>query len=469
MIVRQFYTDCLNEAAYYIESEGVAAVIDPLRDTRMYLETAANNQAAIRYIFETHFHADFISGHLDLHQQTGATIVFGPEAEAAYPAHIAKDGESFQIGACTLRVLHTPGHTIESACYLLYDEQNRPYCLFSGDTLFTGDVGRPDLSSGDLGAEELAGLLYESLQKKIMPLPDEVILYPAHDPGNTSGKQTGCKQATTVGEEKKKNYALQLADKAGFVAEMTRELTTPPAYFFNNARINRDGYPSFDQILHVGLTPLAVEKFRELAGRDEDFLVLDTRTAADFMEGFIPGAVFIGLEGRFAEWAANILPSDRQLLLVSYPGKETESITRLARIGLDKVAGYLEGSFPAWEHAGYPLDMVINIDADELAMDLPYDEKLVVLDVRKEAEFADGHVKAAKNIPLEWMKDPGSLAELEESDNLYVHCGSGYRSLIAASLLKKQGFHNLRNVSGGWNAIRKEKNIRTEKEASALN
>lgn len=462
------YTGCLSEAAYFIESRGEAAIIDPLRDIDSYLELARERKATIKYIFETHFHADFVSGHLDLAKITGAPIIYGPFTETQFPVHVAKDGERFTIGDLSLEVIHTPGHTIESTCYLLRDEEGQAHCLFSGDTLFVGDVGRPDLSSGNLSSEQLANKLYDSIQAKILPLADDILLYPAHGPGSACGKNLGPTTFSTIGEEKKTNYALQARSREEFVKVVTEGLDAPPDYFAINARINKEGYESLEKVLNKALRPLPVAEFRTLM-KDEDLVLLDTRNENDFSEGFIPGSIFIGLEGRFAEWAGNILSFDKKILLVADAGKEEETIIRLARVGFDNVVGYLEGGFDQWKKAGEKIDLVINVEPDELAMDIPFDEHLVVLDVRKSAEFAEGHVKDALNLPLNEMKDPGSMANLEENDNLYVHCAGGYRSMIAASLLKREGFNNLRNVTGGWNKIRLEEKIETEKEKAVLN
>jgi hydroxyacylglutathione hydrolase len=469
MFVKQLYTGCLSEAAYFIESNGEAAVIDPLRDTDVYMDLAKERNATIKYIFETHFHADFVSGHLDLAQQTGAPIVYGPETVTNFPAHIAADGEEFKIGDLTLITLHTPGHTVESTCYLLKDEKGEAQCLFTGDTLFVGDVGRPDLSSGNLNSEQLAGMLYDSLQTKIKTLPDHIVVYPTHGPGSACGKNIGPDTSSTIGDEKKTNYALLATDKQEFVKSVTEGLDTPPVYFMENARINKEGYSALESILKKGTTALSVEEFKKKIGSNEEVIILDTRNATEFTAGFVPGSIFIGLEGRFAEWAGSLLPFDKDIVLVTEPGREEESIIRLARVGLDRVEGYLNGSFEAWAKAGEPVDLIINIEADEMAMDIPFDDNLLVVDVRKETEFADGHVKDAINLPLGDMNDPGNLAIIEESDNLYIHCGSGYRSVIAASLFKRQGFHNLRNIEGGWEKIREEKNISVEKENSVLN
>ncbi len=468
MFIKQLYTGCLSEAAYFIDSEGEAAIIDPLRDIDIYLRLAEERKVRIKYIFETHFHADFVSGHLDLAKATGAPIVFGPRTETHFPIHLAKDGEIFRLGDSTIEVLHTPGHTVESSCYLVRDADGHPEALFTGDTLFVGDVGRPDLSSGNLSREELAGLLYDSLHQKILPLPDDLNIYPAHGPGSSCGKNIGPNTYSTLKEEKETNYALREQTKEEFVKAVTDGLQAPPQYFSINARINKEGYESLDDVLESGLQALDLAAFRNWLKQD-GVVLLDTRHSERFVEGFIPGAISIGLNGRFAEWAGSLLPFDKPIVLVTAPGEERESVVRLARVGFDKVKGYLDGGFPAWRQAGEPIDMIIDIEADELAMDIPFDENLVVLDVRRETEFADGHVKDAVNIPLQEMMDPGSMALIEERHNLYVHCGGGYRSIIAASLLKRQGFHNLRNVTGGWTKIKDQKSIETVKEKSVLN
>lgn len=468
MFIKQLYTGCLSEAAYYIDNEGQAAIIDPLRDIDAYLGLAKERNATIKYIFETHFHADFVSGHLDLAKATGAPIIFGPNTETNFPIHKAKDGEVFQLGDGTIEVLHTPGHTIESSCYLVRTASGDPYALFTGDTLFVGDVGRPDLSSGNLTREELAGMLFDSLRSKIVPLPDNVIIYPAHGPGSSCGKNLGPNTHSTLKEEKETNYALKAESKEDFVRVVTDGLDVPPSYFSINARINKEGYDSLEEVLQSGLTPLELKAFKKWI-TDDDAILLDTRASDVFVAGFIPGAVSIGLDGRFAEWAGSLLPFNRPIVLVTKPGEEKDSVVRLARVGFDKVKGFLEGGFAAWTDAGEPIDMIIDVEADELAMDIPFDENLLVLDVRRETEFADGHIKDAVNLPLQELVDPGSMAILEERHNLYVHCGGGYRSVIAASLLKRQGFHNLRNVTGGWGKIKDQKGIEIVKEKSVLN
>ncbi len=469
MFIKQLYTGCLSEAAYYIESNGEAAIIDPLRDIDAYLEIANERKSRIKYIFETHFHADFVSGHLDLGKATGAPIIYGPGTDTKFPVHVAKDGETFKVGDLTIEVMHTPGHTLESTCYLLKDATGKDHCVFTGDTLFVGDVGRPDLSQkGDeITMYDLAGMMYDSIHAKLFPLADDVIVYPAHGPGSSCGKNLGPHTHSTIGEEKSSNYALKAATKADFIKEVTDGIAAPPSYFPINAKINKEGYDSLDNVLLQGMRALPVKEFKQLA--NEDTIILDTRHAKIFTQGFVPGAVSIGLEDRFAEWAGSLLPFDVPILLVTEPGKEKETIVRLARVGFDKVKGYLEGGFDAWKNAGEEVDLVVDVEADELMMDIPHDNNLVVLDVRRPTEYADGHLKDALNIPLNDMIDPATMASLEDDQNLYVHCGGGYRSVIAASLLKRQGIHNIRNVLGGWGKIKIQEKAEIVKETSVLN
>ncbi len=467
MYIQQLYTGCLSEAAYYIESNGEAAIIDPLRDIDVYIELAKSRKADIKYIFETHFHADFVSGHLDLSKQTGAPIVYGPETETKFDVHIAKDGEQFTLGSISFIVLHTPGHTIESTCYLLKDENGKDHAIFTGDTLFVGDVGRPDLSSGNLSSEELAGIMYETIQNKILPLADDILVYPAHGAGSSCGKNLGPSTYSTIGEEKKTNYALQPQTKEAFVQKVTEGLADAPRYFSINALINKEGYESLDKIKDKALNALSIVEFTNKM--KADVTVLDTRHADIFVEGFIPGSIFIGLEGRFAEWAGSLLSFDKPLLLVTEKDKQEETVVRLARVGFSKFEGYLDGGFEAWRNAGEAIDMIINVEPDEFAMDIPHDEKLQAVDVRKETEYVEGHVKGAINMPLSDLTDTAMIAGLDDEQNLYVYCGGGYRSVIASSLIKRQGIHNLRNIAGGWNKIKLEKKIPVEKDTSVLN
>ena len=467
MFIKQLYTNCLSEAAYYIESEGEVAIIDPLRDTEAYTQLAKERNAGIKYIFETHFHADFVSGHIDLGKQTGAPIIFGPGAKTNFEIHSAKDGEIFKLGKISIEVLHTPGHTIESSCYLLKDEEGKPHAIFTGDTLFVGDVGRPDLSSGDMSSEELAGIMYDTIQSKILPLNGDILVYPAHGPGSSCGKNLGPNTHSTIAEEKKTNYALQPQSREEFIEAVTKGLHAAPKYFAINAKINQEGYTDLNDIKTKGTNALPVEDFKSLI--NDEVIILDTRHANEFTQGFIPGSIFIGLEGRFAEWAGSILPFDKTILLVTAPGKEEESVIRLSRVGFDKMEGFLKGGFDAWKNANEKVDLIIDIEADELIMDMPHDPNLIVVDVRKEVEYADGHLKDAVNLPLGEMTDVAQIANFEDNQNLYVHCAGGYRSVIASSLLKKQGIHNLRNVLGGWSKIKELEKVDIVKEASLLN
>ena len=457
MDIQQLYTNCLSEAAYFIASDGEAAVIDPLRDVDTYIQMAAEKNVKIKYIFETHFHADFVSGHIELSKKTGAPIVYGPDTNAKFKVHIAKDGEDFMVGKLKIKAIHTPGHTLESTCYLLHNEAGAPHCIFTGDTLFVGDVGRPDLFSGNLSKEDLAAMMYDTLQTKIKTLDDNIIVYPAHGPGSSCGKSLGPETYSTIGAQRASNYAMQDMTKPEFIKALTTGLSTPPVYFPINARINQQGYESMDAVMDKGMQPLSVSDFNDKV--KEGAWILDTRASTVFTEGFVPEAISIGLDGRFAEWAGTMLPYDQPLVLVTEPGKEKESVTRLARVGIDNVQGYLEGSFAAWQAAGEPIDLIIDIEADEFAMDLPHDPLLDVIDVRKPAEFDAAHVKGARNFPLDTLTDPLNVAIIEDDHNLYVHCAGGYRSVIAASLLKRHGYHNLRNVVGGFGKIKNEKRI----------
>jgi hydroxyacylglutathione hydrolase len=467
MYIQQLYTSCLSEAAYYIESNGEAAIIDPLRDIDAYLALAKERKSTIKYIFETHFHADFVSGHIDLSKATGAPIVFGPGAKTNFKIENAAHLQEYTLGNITMQVLHTPGHTLESSCYLLKDENNTPHAIFTGDTLFVGDVGRPDLSSGNMSSEELAGIMYDTLAEQIIPLHDNVLVYPAHGPGSSCGKSLGPNTHSTIGEEKKTNHALQPKSKEDFIKSVTEGLNPAPIYFAINAAINQKGYDAIDEVKERGTKALSIQEFKSLA--KEDVIVLDTRHASIFTQGFIPSSIFIGLEHRYAEWAGSLLSFNKKIILVTEAGKEEESVVRLARVGFDKMAGCLQGGFEAWKNAGEKVDMIIDVEPDELLMDLPHDPNITVLDVRKETEFADGHLKDAANLPLLDMTDLTLLAQFEEDENIYVHCAGGYRSVIAASILKKEGIHNLRNVLGGWSKIKLEEGVEIIKEASVLN
>lgn len=457
MPVQQLYTSCLSEAAYFIHSNGEAAVVDPLRDIDSYLKLAEENNVKIKYIFETHFHADFVSGHLELARATGAPIIYGPGTKAGFTIRNAADGEVFQVGDLKIKALHTPGHTLESTCYLLINGAGVEECIFTGDTLFVGDVGRPDLFSGNMTKEELAGMMYDSLQNKIKTLPDNVTVYPAHGPGSACGKALGKETFSTIGTQKATNYALQDMTKEEFIKQVTTGLNTPPVYFPINAKMNQQGYDSMDEILGRSAKPLSIAEFKQVA--EAGAWIIDTRSSTTFTQGFVPDSISIGLDGRYAEWAGQLIPFTQDLILVTEVGKEQESITRLARVGFDKVKGYLNGGFEAWQAAGEKVDMIIDIEADELAMDIPHDNRLEVIDVRKEGEFEAGHVKGATNIPLNTLSDPFNIASIDDAHNLYVHCAGGYRSVIACSMLKREGYHNVRNVLGGWAKIKDEKGM----------
>ncbi len=466
MFVQQFYTGCLSEAAYYVESKGEAVIIDPLRDIDSYIDFAKQRGASIKYIFETHFHADFVSGHLDLSRRTGAPIVYGPEAKPSFSFYAAKDKEIIHLGEVCFEVIHTPGHTLESTCYLLRDASNNPYALFTGDTLFVGDVGRPDLSSGNMTSEELASIMYDTIQNKILPLENEIIVYPAHGAGSSCGKNLGPATSCTIGEQKKSNYALQPQSREDFIKAVTDGLGTAPVYFAINAKMNQVGYDDVDLVAQKGITPLSINEFKHKI--ENGAIVLDTRHALVFTQGFVPGSISIGLEGRFAEWAGCLIPYDQPIILVTEAGKEKESAIRLARVGFDKMEGVLSGGFESWKDAEELIDMIIDVEADELMMDLPHDPNLLVLDVRNETEFAQGHLENAQNLSLRNMTDLLLLAQFEDHDNIYVHCAGGYRSVIASSLLKRQGIHNLRNVLGGWAKIKAEPGAKIVKGSPEL-
>ena len=471
MFIKQMFTECLSEYSYYIENEGEAAVIDPLRDIEDYIALAKERNATIKYIFETHFHADFISGHLDLAKATQAKIVFGPDSQPRFNAIIAKDSDVFSLGKEKIKLLHTPGHTLESSCYLLIDEQGINQAVFTGDTLFIGDVGRPDLAqiSDILTTKDLASMLYDSIHSKLFSLSDEIIIYPGHGKGSACGKNLGAESTSTIGEQKTSNYALLTPNKEDFIKTVLSDLPEPPKYFPLNAKINKDGYEDLNNLLLIGLQELSVDDFKTQLS-ESDVVVLDTRSAANFIDGYIPTSIFVGLEGRFSEWAAIVLPSNTPIIFIAEEGTEKEVITRLARVGIDTVHGYLKGGFNAWQLAGEKIDLIIDIDTDELAMDIPFDDNLVVLDVRKEIEFGNGHLKQSLNIPLDNLTDPGTMADFDDNHNIYVQCGGGYRSLIACSLLKRQGIHNIRNISGGWDAILLNKDKFTiEKDEEVLN
>ncbi len=452
MTIQQLYTNCLAQGAYYIANGGEAVIIDPLRETKPYMDLLKQNNDRLKYIFETHFHADFVSGHVDLAKETGATIVFGPNAQTAYSSYVAKDNEEFKVGSLTIRVLHTPGHTLESSTYLLLDENQKPLCIFTGDTLFIGDVGRPDLAiKSDLTQDDLAGMLYDSLRHKIMPLPDDVVVYPAHGAGSACGKNMSKETFDTLGNQKQNNYALRNISKEQFIRELTEGILPAPQYFAKNAALNKLGYEAHDAVMQKGLKPLAPEAF-EKAMQQPHMLVLDVRSAAEFSKGHVPGALFIGLDGQFAPWVGTVIKDlATPILLVSPEGKEAETIMRLSRVGYDHCVGYLQGGFNAWQSAGKEVEQVPNISAEEFLQ--MYEKGASTIDVRKPGEFEKGHLFEAKSQPLDFILE--WVDQLDKSHNHLVHCAGGYRSMIAISLLKAQGYRGLTNVEGGFGAIQK--------------
>ena len=458
MHIEQIYTGCLAQGAYYITSKGEAAIIDPLREVAPYMERLKKDDVKLKYIFETHFHADFVSGHVDLSKQTGAPIVYGPTAKPEFDSIIASDDQEFKLGDITIKVLHTPGHTMESTCYLLRDENGKDTALFSGDTLFLGDVGRPDLAqkAANMTQEDLAGLLYESLMNKIMPLADDVIVYPAHGAGSACGKNMMKETVDTLGNQKKMNYALNQPSKQAFIEAVTEGLTPPPGYFGMNVAMNKKGYESFDKVLRQGLTAIKPAEFETVA-ESTGALILDTRDNSAFAKGFIPQSINIGLNGDFAPWVgAMIVDVNQPILLVTEPGREEETVTRLSRVGFDNILGYVEGSFEAWKNAGYETDKVNRISPAEFEAKVKVGEDTVV-DVRKESEYAAEHVEDAYNKPLayinEWIRD------INPSEHFFLHCAGGYRSMIAASILQARGFRNFTEVDGGFSAISKTTSI----------
>lgn len=455
MKIEQIYTGCLAQGAYYLESEGEAAVIDPLREVSPYIEKAERNHAKIKYVFETHFHADFVSGHLDLSKKTGAPIVYGPTAKPNFDAIIANDGKEFKLGKATIKVLHTPGHTMESTCYLLRDESGKEVGLFSGDTLFIGDVGRPDLAqkvAADLTQDKLAAYLFDSLRNKIMPLSDDIIVYPAHGAGSACGKNMSKETTDTLGHQKQTNYALR-ADmtKEEFIKEVLTGLTPPPKYFPLNVLMNIKGYDSIDEVLERGLHAMTPEAF-EAAANETNALILDTRDPQVFAKGFIPNSINIGVDGQFAPWVGTLIPDIQQeILLVCEPGREEEVITRLSRVGYDHTIGYLKDGFDAWKKSGKEIDHIESISAIEVA-DRMKKEQLGILDVRKQSEYNSEHIVDAENTPLDFIND--SMVQIDKDKTYFVHCAGGYRSMIFASVLRARGFHNLIDVKGGFKALK---------------
>jgi hydroxyacylglutathione hydrolase len=444
MYIEQLYTNCLAEAAYYIESEGEAAIIDPLRETEPYIDLAKKRGARIKYVFETHFHADFVSGHIDLSKKVNAPIIYGPQANTHYDVINATDGQEFKLGKVKFKVLHTPGHTPESSCYLLFDENGKEHAVFSGDTLFVGDVGRPDLLDGVMSREELASLMYDSLNKKIKTLPDSVIVYPAHGPGSACGKNIGKETFSTIGEQKKFNYALKDMSRDEFIEKVTDGILPPPLYFFEDARINKMGYNPIDEVISANKKPLSAVEFKKAV--EAGALILDTRKPDDFEKGFIPGSLNIGLNGQYAVWVGTLIDINKPLVLITENEKEEEAILRLARVGYENVTGYLKGGVQSWPEK---LDTVNSIEASAIAPLLT--KGVDVLDVRKPGEWSTSHLKEAAFLPLSDM--PDNLEQLDKSKPYIVHCAGGYRSMIACSLMKQKGFANVTNVYGGFGAM----------------
>ncbi|MEO1261627.1 MAG: MBL fold metallo-hydrolase [Bacteroidota bacterium] len=453
MKVEQIYTGCLAEAAYYIESNGEAAIIDPLRETEPYIERANTDGAKIKYVLETHFHADFVSGHLDLAKKTGATIVYGPTAQPNFEAHVAKDNEELKVGNVVIKVLHTPGHTMESSTFLLKDEEGKDYAIFTGDTLFLGDVGRPDLAikQGEITREDLAGFLYDSLRNRIMPLADDVIVYPGHGAGSACGKKMSKATQGTLGDQKNLNYALRDdMTKEEFVKEVTTGLVEPPQYFPKNAMMNKMGYESLDVIKKRGVQPLSLRAFKA-AWAEEEALVLDTREKTNVVKGFIPGSIFIGIDGSFAQWVGALIPNLKQpILFVADKGREDEVVTRLARVGYDNPIGYLEGGFDTWSAAREEVDMIEELTPEELATYFDC-KQLNMLDVRKASEFNAEHLVCADNFPLDFINR--KMNELDREKKYHLYCNSGYRSVVAATILKSRGFLEIVNIPGGWQKL----------------
>ena len=451
MTVEQIYTGCLAQGAYYIASNGEAVIIDPLREVGPYLDRAEKDGVTIKYILETHFHADFVSGHIDLAAKTGAKIVYGPTANTAFDCYIAENGEVLKVGDVTIHVLHTPGHTMESTTYLLKDESGKDHAIFSGDTLFLGDVGRPDLAqkAATMTQEDLAGILFDSLRNKIMVLGDAVIVYPGHGAGSSCGKNMSKETVGTIGEQKATNYALRAnMTKEEFVVEVTDGLLPPPAYFPENVRLNKTGYESLDKVMERGLRPLSVDAF-EVAANETDALILDTRHQDTFIHGFIPQSIFIGIKGSFAMWVGALIPDIKQeILVVADPGMEEEVVTRLSRVGYDNCIGFLDGGFDAWKNSGKEVDALSQVTAEELKGI----EGATVVDVRKSGEYLSEHLIDAIHVELDYIND--QMASVPQEGTFYVHCAGGYRSVIASSILKARGYHNMVDVAGGFKAIK---------------
>lgn len=459
MKIEQIYTGCLAQGAYYIESKGEVAIIDPLREVQPYIDKANRDKGKIKYIFETHFHADFVSGHVTLAEKTGAPIIYGPTAKPSYPVHIAKDGEVFQLGEITITVLHTPGHTLESSCFLLKDKDGRDYALFSGDTLFLGDVGRPDLAqkASNITKEELAGILFDSLRTKVMTLADDVIVYPAHGAGSACGKNLSTETVGTIGEQKQINYALRAnMTKKEFIQEVTDGLLPPPLYFPLNVKLNKEGYENVEDIIRDAVA-FDAETF-EMVANEIDTVILDVRHQDDYAKGHVPKSIFIGIDGDFAPWVGALIPDIKQpILLITPLGREEESILRLARVGYDNTLGYLRGGFETWKNGGLEYDTVNSVSAgtfEEILEEAEEEkEKVTVFDVRKDGEYASEHMVDVNSTPLDKINN--HLGEFPKEEEFYLHCAGGYRSMIAASILKARGYHNVVNVAGGFAAIKK--------------
>lgn len=455
MQIEQIYTGCLAQGAYYITSDGEAAIIDPLREVQPYLDRLERDKVKLKYIFETHFHADFVSGHIDLSKKTNAKIVYGPTAKPEFKAIVAEDNQVFEIGKIKLKVLHTPGHTMESTTYLLVDEKGKEYAIFSGDTLFIGDVGRPDLAqkAASMTKEELAATLYHSLRNKIMTLPDDVIVYPAHGAGSACGKNMSKETVSTIGNQKATNYALRAnMTESEFVTEVTEGLLPPPAYFGMNVAMNKKGYESFETVLNHGMRAIKVADFEKITA-DSGALILDTRKNTVFSKGFIPQSINIGIDGDFAPWVGALVADVNQpIILVSEIGREEETVTRLSRVGFDNLIGHLDGGFEAWQKAGQEIDIINRITAEQFSNEVKIGESKII-DIRKESEYCAEHVEEAYNKPLaninDWIKD------INPKEHFYLHCAGGYRSMIAASILEARGFRNFTEIEGGFNAIAK--------------
>lgn len=460
MQIEQIYTACLSQGSYYVISKDEAIIIDPIREIEPYMDRSKRDGVKIKYIIETHFHADFVSGHLDLAKATGAKIIYGPNANPTFEFYSAKDGEQLNFGNVFFKVIHTPGHTMESTCYLLFDENDKEYALFSGDTLFIGDVGRPDLAqkATSMTKEQLAGMLFHSLRNKIMTLPNEVIVYPAHGAGSACGKKLSEETVSTIGEQKKNNYALRSdMTETEFIEEVTNGLLPPPGYFGMNVAMNKLGYDSISDVMKRGMTPLKLESFKQLI-ENKEIIILDTRKAEEFAKGFIKNSLFVGLDGQFAPWVGAMIPNvNQQIVLVTEIGKEEETIKRLARVGYDRVLGYLDGGIDNWRNSNQPIEKIERIDAEKFALEIQRNP--IVIDVRKPGEFEESHVVGATNIPLDYLNE--NLHRFPK-ESFLLHCAGGYRSMIAASVLRKNGIRNFVDVVGGFSAISK-KEVKTSK------